>query len=194
MPHLRQTAIARAVQAGNFEITPSGIHFPELKVSVAGSYFGRVNGGDWEKYGDNKIVTEGLAHILSVALGPTQKPAGYYLAIFSGNTAPADNWTAANFAAAASEITSMTEGHTSATRPAWTAPATATNSIDNFATAAKLTIATSGQLNVTGAALLTNSQRGGVSGVLVSASLFPVARTFQAGDEWELGYRVSLTT
>ena len=54
-------------------------------------------------------------------------------------------------------------------------------------------MATSGTLTVTGAALLTSSQRGGTTGVLVSASKFAVARTFQSGDLYELGYRLNAT-
>lgn len=164
------------------------------QVLARGEYFGRVNGGTWVKEGDNLIVLEGLAHILSVALGATPKPAGYYLALFSGAASPAANWTAANFAAVASEIVSLTEGYTSPTRPVWTPPAsTATNSIDNMAAVASVTIATAGTLNVTGAALLTNSTRGGTTGVLVSATKYASARTFQNGDTYDIGYRLSLT-
>ena len=193
MPTLQQEA-AREIRAERFDITPDGIYLPRIGARAAGEYFGRVNGGAWQKEGDNLIVTEGFAHLLNVTFDTsTAKPAGYYLAIFSGNTAPAANWTAAAFAAVASEIVSMTEGHTGATRPAWTPAKTTTNSIDNMATVASLTIATSSQLNVTGAALLTGSARGGTTGVLVSASLYAAPRTFQAGDIYELGYRINLT-
>lgn len=185
--------LARELRAERFDLTPSGVFFHRPGVLVGGEYFGRVNGGQWEKEGDNLIVTEGMAHMLNVALGVTAKPAGYFLAISSGATPPAANWTAGSYAATASEIVSMTEGHTGATRPAWTPAPTSTGSIDNMASVAVLTIATAAQLNVTGAALLSNSQRGGTSGVLVSASLFPAARTFQAGDTYELGYRVNMT-
>ena len=194
MPTLQQEA-AREIRAERFDITPEGIYLPRIGARAIGEYFGRVNGGAWQKEGDNLIVTEGFAHLLNVTFDTsTAKPAGYYLAIFSGNTAPAANWTAAAFAAVASEIVSMTEGHTGATRPAWTPAKTTTGSIDNMAAVASLTIATSSQLNVTGAALLTGSARGGTSGVLVSASLYAAPRTFQAGDIYELGYRINLTT
>lgn len=192
-PNLR-AEVAREIRAQRLDITDDGLYLPRLGAIAAGEYFGRINGGAWEKEGDNLIVTEGFAHMLNVAFGSTAKPAGYFLAIFAGSTAPAANWTAQSFAAVASEITSMTEGHTGATRPAWTAANTATGSIDNMAAAASLTIATAGTLNVTGAALLTSSQRGGTTGALVSASLYPVPRTFQNGDVYELGYRINLTT
>ena len=56
-----------------------------------------------------------------------------------------------------------------------------------------VTIATSSQLNVTGAAMLTTSARGGTTGVLVSATKYAAARVFQSGDTYEVGYRLSLT-
>ena len=191
--HLLSTHLTTELRAERFELTPEGIYFPRHGVLAAGEYFGRVNGGAWEKEGDNLIPTEGLAHLLNVALGSTAKPAGYYLAIFSGSAAPAANWTAASFAAVANEIVSQTEGYTGATRPAWKPATATTGSIDNLASAAQMTIATSGTLNVTGAALLTSSQRGGTTGVLVSASAFAAPRVFQAGDLYELGYRLNAT-
>ena len=188
-----QREVSKALAQGDFRVTDGGILFPRQGILAQGEYFGRVNGGTWEKEGDNLITTEGLAHILNVALGATAKPAGYFLALFSGAAAPAANWTAAGFAATANEITSMSEGYTAATRPAWT-PGTATaNSIDNLTAVASVTIATAASLNVTGAALLTNSTRGGTGGVLVSASKYAAARTFQNNDTYEIGYRLNLT-
>lgn len=185
--------LAAAIHHENFDVTAEGIFFPKQGVMASGEYFDRINGGDWERT-PNLIVTEGLAHILSVALGATAKPAGYYLALFSGAAAPAANWTAASFAAAASEIVSMTEGYTSPTRPVWTPPAsTATNSIDNMAAIASVTMATAGQLNVSGAAMLTNSTRGGTAGKLISATKYAADRVFQNGDTYDIGYRLSLT-
>ena len=186
--------VAREIRAQRFDITLEGVYFPRLGAIAAGEYFGRVNGGAWGKEGDNLIVTEGFAHMLNSTFDKsTAKAAGHYLAIFSGSTAPAANWTAQSFAAVASEIISMTEGHTGATRPEWDAKKTTTGSIDNITAAASLTIATAGTLNVTGAALLTSNQRGGTTGALVSASLYPVPRTFQSGDVYDLGYRINLT-
>lgn len=185
--------LAAAIHHENFDVTAEGIFFPKQGVMASGEYFDRINGGDWERT-PNLIVTEGLAHILSVALGATAKPAGYYLALFSGAAAPAANWTAASLAAAASEIVSMTEGYTSPTRPVWTPPAsTATNSIDNMAAIASVTMATAGQLNVSGAAMLTNSTRGGTTGKLISATKYAADRVFQNGDTYDIGYRLSLT-
>lgn len=185
--------LAKAIHNEQFEATETGILFPRQGVHAAGEYFDRVNGGAWERT-PNLIVTQGLAHLLSVALAGTPKPAGYFLALFSGATAPAANWTASNFASVASEIVSLTEGYTAPTRPEWTPPAsTDTNSIDNMDAVASVTIATASQLNVTGAAMLTNSTRGGTTGVLVSATKYAATRVFQDGDVYDIGYRLSLT-
>ena len=188
-----QKELAADIGRETFDLTEEGIYFPRQSVLASGEYFDRINGGAWsvEK---NLLPVEGLAYMLSVTMGQTPKPAGYFLALFSGAAAPAANWTAASFAAAASEITSMTEGYTSPTRPAWTPPAsTATASIDNMAAVAHLTMATASTLNVTGAALLTNSTRGGTTGALISASKYAATRVFQNGDTYDVGYRVSLT-
>ena len=191
--HALRKELASAIHHETFDVTAEGIFFPKQGVMASGEYFDRINGGDWERT-PNLIVTEGLAHILSVALGGTAKPAGYFLALFSGAAAPAANWTAASFAAAASEIVSMTEGYTSPTRPAWTPPSsTANNSIDNMAAIASVTMATAGQLNVSGAAMLTNSTRGGTTGKLISATKYAADRVFQDGDTYDIGYRLSLT-
>lgn len=184
--------LAADLSRETYDVTEQGIYFPRQGVLARGEYFDRINGGEWSRT-KNKIVVEGLAHILNVALGSTAKPAGYFLALFSGAAAPADNWTAASFAASASEIVSLTEGYTSPTRPAWTSANTNTGSIDNMAAVATVTIATAGQLNVTGAAMLTNNTRGGTTGALVSATKYAAARVFQNGDTYDIGYRLSLT-
>lgn len=188
-----RTELVKALHDEVFDVTEEGVFFPRQGVMASGEYFDRINGGEWE-ITHNLIVTQGLAHILSVALGATPKPAGYFLALFSGTAAPAANWTAASFAATANEIVSMTEGYTSPTRPEWTPPSsTATNSIDNMAAVASVTIATASELVVTGAAMLTNSARGGTTGVLVSATKYGAERKFQDGDTYDIGYRLSLT-
>ena len=184
--------LVQAVQDENFDVTPEGIYFPKQGIFARGEYFDRVNGGEWQR-SPNLVVNEGLAHILNVALGSKAKSPGYYLALFGGSTAPAANWTAANFASVAAEIVSLTEGYANATRPQWNPSESTGNSIENLAAVASVTIATTSQLNVTGAALLTNSTRGGTSGVLISATKYAAARTFQNGDVYEIGYRLSAT-
>lgn len=189
--HLK-SVVSSAIAAGTFTETSDGAVFKHGGICVKGEYFDRINGGEWQR-SENLVVNEGLAHILNTALGAKAKTANYYLALFSGSTAPAPTWTAANFASVASEIISNTEGYSNANRPVWTPGEAATNSIDNMAIAASLTIVTSGSLTVTGAALLTTAAKGSTTGVLVSATKYPTARVFQNGDVYEVGYRLSLT-
>ena len=184
--------LAQAVHNENFYLTDKGIYFPKQGILARGEYFDRINGGEWMRT-PNLVVNEGIAHILNVALGAKAKASGYYLALFSGSTAPAANWTAANFASVAGEIVSLSEGYTNATRPQWNPTDTNGNSIENLATVASVTIATTSQLNVTGAALLTNATRGGSTGTLISATKYAAARTFQNNDVYELSYRLSLS-
>lgn len=185
-------SISSAIVSGMFKETEDGIDFPELGVKAKGEYFDRINGGEWTRT-ENLIPTEGLAHILNVALGTTPKPASYHLALFSAAAQPTANWTAASFASTASEIVSMTEGYSSATRPTWTPTNTNTNSIDNMTAVAKVTMKTASSLTVQGAAMLTSSTKGGTAGALISATKYPSPRVFQDGDTYEIGYRISLT-
>ena len=105
-PGLR-AELAREFRSDRFDVSDEGVFFPRVGVIAKGEYFCRVNGGAWEKEGNNRITTEGYAFMLSVALATTPKPSGLYLALFSGSTAPADNWTAASFAAVGARYTSI---------------------------------------------------------------------------------------
>lgn len=190
-PFLASTLLA-AVSAKDYISNDDGSITTGQGITAKGEYYDRINGGEWTRT-ENLIPTEGLAHILNVALGTTPKPASYHLALFSAAAQPAANWTAASFASTASEIVSMTEGYSSATRPTWTPANTATNSIDNMAAVAKVTMKTASSLTVQGAAMLTNSSKGSTAGALISASKYAAPRVFQDGDTYEIGYRISLT-
>lgn len=190
-PFLASTLLA-AVSAKDYISNDDGSITTGQGITAKGEYYDRINGGEWTRT-ENLIPTEGLAHILNVALGTTPKPASYHLALFSAAAQPTANWTAASFAGTASEIVSMTEGYSAATRPTWTPANTATNSIDNMAAVAKVTMKTASSLTVQGAAMLTNSGKGSTAGALISASKYAAPRVFQDGDTYEIGYRISLT-
>lgn len=194
MEHKLQQVLLKDARNELFDETEEGIFFPKHGFMLSGEYMDRVNGGE-PTFTKNLIPKEALVHVLNVAIGSKAKPAGSYLALFNGAAAPADNWTAANFAATANEIVSLTEGYTNATRPEFI-PTNAENDkfIDNFSNVARVTIATTSQLNVTGVALLTNNQRGGTTGVLLSATKYPATRVFQNGDVFDIGYRITATS
>ncbi|RKG33729.1 hypothetical protein [Acinetobacter tianfuensis] len=176
-----------------YDQTEEGIYFPRHGIIATGEYFDRVNDGEWTRT-KNLITKEGLLDVLNTYfIASKAKPAGFYLALFNGAAAPASNWKASNFATAANEITSLTEGYTSATRPAFTPiQANEDTYIENLASTARVVFATASQVNVTGTALLTNSARGGTSGVLISAAKYAAARTFQNEDTFDIGYRFAL--
>ena len=190
-PFLASSLLA-AVSAKDYTSNDDGSITTGQGITAKGEYYDRINGGEWTRT-ENLIPTEGLAHILNVALGTTPKPASYHLALFSAAAQPVSSWTAASFASTASEIVSMTEGYSAATRPTWTPANTSTNSIDNMAAVAKVTMKTASTLTVQGAAMLTNSGKGSTAGALISASKYAAPRVFQDGDTYEIGYRISLT-
>lgn len=186
------SALLSAISTNDYTENQDGSITTGGGITAKGEYFDRKNNEEWQRT-ENLIPTEGLAYILNVALGTTPKPTSYYLALFSAAAQPSANWTAASFASTASEIVSMTEGYSSPTRPAWTPTNTNTSSIDNMTSVAKVTMKTASTISVQGAAMLTNSTRGGTTGALISASKYATPRVFQDSDTYEIGYRISLT-
>lgn len=179
------------LMAGNFEQTGDGLYLPRMHAVARGAYIHDVNGED-ERIDHNLVTDQGLTYLLGAGLGADAKITAWYLALFGGAVNPAANWTAANFAANASEITSGTEGYAEATRPLYSPAAASGNAIDNVATKAAFTIVTAAQLNVTGAGLLSDNAKGSTNGKLASATRFASTRVLSNGDVFNLGYRVQL--
>lgn len=170
-----------------------GLYFPKAKAFISGTYIHDVNGQD-ERTDPNLLPDEGLMYLLTVGLYNGTKLATWYLSLYAANYTPLANLTAASYPATASEITSNTEGYTEATRPVWTPSAPSANMIDNLANKAAYTIATASSLTVNGAALLSESAKGAVTGKLASATKFGAARTLYNTDVFNLAYRVQLTS
>lgn len=189
MNHMQE--IAKFVRKDDYEATESGILI-HGSILARGVYTHSVNGKD-ERRDHNLVPAEGIAYILSVALGGAAAISAWYLAPFSGAVNPASNWTAANFASNASEITSNTEGYSNVTRPAWTPSGVSGGIIGNLANKAAFNIVCTTSINIAGAGLLSSDIKGGTSGKLVSASRFSTVRQVYTGDVFELGYEVELT-
>lgn len=185
-----QKEISKFVQAGDVETTPEGLLI-HRSILARGRYTHSVNGKD-VRVDYNLIPTEGIAYVLGSALGATSKITTWYVAVFSGAVNPAASWTAANFAANASEITSTTEGYSNVTRPTWTPGSVSAGVIGNLASKAVFNIVCTTSVNISGAALLSSNTRGGTTGVLASASRFATVRQVYTGDAFELGYEVEL--
>jgi hypothetical protein len=183
--------VAKFIKDGDYEETVDGLLI-HRSIMARGSYVHTVNGQD-ERTDHNLIPAEGILYLLGAGLGATSKEAAFYLALFSGAVTPAANWTAANFTANASELTSQSEGYSGANRPVWTPGAAAAGKIGNLASRATFNIVATSTINVTGAALLSAQARGATTGVLVSASRYASTRVLNGGDTFELGYEVELT-
>lgn len=190
MKHARD--FARQLKGDNFDVENGVILLNRGAVRMRGFYVEGVRGMPLRRH-ENLLVDQGILNILNVALGGTAKNAAYYLAPFSGSSAVAANWTAANFAANASEITSLTEGFSNVTRPACTFGSAAAGAIDNYSALAAFAVVCTTQITVTGLGLLTTNTRGGTSGFLISAVKFGVSRVLNNGDTWDAGYQVQLT-
>ena len=183
----------RALRGHKYEKTETGIFFPKAKVEARGLYIHDVNGED-ERSDSNLLTDQGLVHMLGVEFGTTAKISAWYLSLYGGAISPAANWTAANYPATASEISSNTEGYSETTRQLFSPSAAANNEINNVGSKASFTIATASSLNVYGAALLSSNVKGDTAGVLASATRFSSVRALANGDTFNLGYRVTLTS
>jgi hypothetical protein len=182
--------IAGFIKNGDFEKTDGGILIHNA-IMARGMYTHSVNGGD-EETDKNLIPDEGIAHILGVALSDDVRVATWYLAVFSGAVTPAANWTAANFTANSSEITSNTEGYSDTTRREWVPGVVTGGVLDNLASKAVFNIACTTTINISGVGMLSSNTKGGTTGTLVSATRFSAARTLNDTDAFELGYEMEI--
>lgn len=184
---------SRAMRNHHYEISEGGIHFQKQGVTASGVYVHDVNGLD-ERSDANIVTTEGLNHMLDVTLHDATKISTWYFRLFSANTAPLATWTAANFTANATEITSGTEGYSEAAGQAFVEAAASAGAITNAASKAAFTIVTATSLTVWGSGLMSNSAKGGTTGTLMSASKFSAVRTLYNTDVFNLGYTLTLTS
>lgn len=165
-----------------------------------GTYWEKINGvyvsaGCSPLVTPNMLPTEGLNNALDTWLGSVSKPAGWYIALYSGAVSPAANWTAANFASNASEITSEAEGYTGATRPQWVKNAAAAGGvIDNIGSEAAYAIVCTTTINVNGVGMLSSNSRGGTAGIIASSARYGSTRTLSNGDNYEVGYRTTFVS
>ncbi|MGL4233691.1 MAG: hypothetical protein ACRCWJ_20155 [Casimicrobium sp.] len=183
--------VARFIGRGDYVETDSGL-LVHGAIKASGLYVHTVNGED-ERRDHNLVPAAGILHFLEVTLRNQARFASWYVAPYSGAVTPAANWTAANFAATASEITSGTEGYSEATRQQWVAAAAAAGKISNLASKASFTIVATSTININGAGLLSDQAKGSTTGALISASRFAATRVVNNGDTWECGYEIELT-
>ena len=183
--------LAKLVDKGDFEETDSGIIIGGMR--ARGVYHAYVD-GVYVGSQTNKVPKEGLIYFLKTGLLGDAQNTSFYLALFSGAVNPQDNWTAANFASNASEIVDSSEGYSNASRPQWVPDSTtlAEPVVGNLDNLASYDIVCSSSINISGAAVLTSSTKGGTSGVLISATRFENVHTVNDGSTFQLGYEIEL--
>lgn len=179
------------IDAHQYDVTDDGILFPRAGAMASGEYFYDTNGENCEST-HNLLPTQALNYLLEAGLRGGAGISGWYLALFGGAYTPTSTLTAATFPALATEIVSPTEGYTESLRRPWVSGAPSVGATDNLTDRAAFTIASASEVTIRGAALLSDSVRGGTNGVLLSAARFANARTESAGNIFNLGYRVRL--
>lgn len=185
--------LAAALAKGQFKMTKDGIVvFDDVK--LASSFFYPVRAGSNElAFAPNLVVDQGLMKNLGVMFKGEAALPNFYLAMGSGATAPSAGLTAANVASTLSEITSLTEGYSNATRPAWTPGTPVANVLNNYASEAVFNIVATTTITATCAFMISNNTRGGTTGTLWSAAAFPTDRTLHDGEPFGMGYQTTLT-
>lgn len=173
--------------AGKFDRTEEGLYFPNEGVLVKG-YFTFNKRGEPEEVSENLVVDEGLDYIIGVAVGATSVISNWYIATFSGDVTVLSTWNAANFTANATEWTNYDEP----SRPTWSRGSVASGGVDSFSTKASFTSSGDTQ-TVRGAALISASGKGAISGTLIASSRFPSDKGLDTGEILDIGYGLQLT-
>lgn len=187
--------LQRAIRNNQFEVSPEGLYIPSGRITVAGLYSTRRRtrrGAEAWVDSPNLLPTEGINTMLDNLIAATGVVS--YISLYASAISPAANWTAATYPATASEITSGSEGYTEGARQLWNAAAAASGSKDNYASPAVFTIITAGTLTVNGVGLHTVSTKGATTGKLLSSTRFGSARSFSNTDEFDVKYRLTITS
>lgn len=177
----------RAIRAHKYDRTDAGIVIPSMKLAIGGVFEVAANDGPWD-VAPNLIPTEGLNHIIAVALAQGTQKSAFYLALFSGDVTVQATWTGANFVTNATEFTNYT-----GERQEWVDGSVAAGSVSNTASPAVFPITGAGG-TVRGIALLEASAKGATTGVLIAASKLAVAKVMANEEELRAKYTLSATS
>lgn len=179
--------IKDALRAGRYDRTEEGIYIPDQNVLAQGVFKYNIR-GEAEEQSRNLVVNQGLDYMLQAAVGETAGIANWYVALFSGDVTVLASWTAASFAATATEWTNYDE----ATRGTWSKSAVASQGTDSFATKASFTSSADAQ-TVRGAALISASAKGATTGVLLASSRLSSDKILATGEILDVGYGLQLS-
>lgn len=128
----------------------------------------------WAEDRENLVTTEGLNDVLNKYFKGSTYTAAWYVGLKGAGTIAIGDTAASH--AGWSENTTYSEG----ARQTLTLGTVASATVNNSASKAVFTI--NGAATIAGAFLISNSTKGGTSGVLFSASDFSSSRTLASGD------------
>lgn len=120
----------------------------------------------WEETVKNRVVNQGLDHLLDVALSGATQITTWYVGLLSATPTVAAGDTIGSHAGW-TEIVAYDE----ATRPEWTDAGVSGQSVSNSASPATFTIDTNAT-GIGGAFLISDSEVGGAGGTLYAAAAF----------------------
>ncbi len=134
----------------------------------------------------NLCPTEGLTYFNNVLFGGAAS-SSLYVGLYGNNYTPVATDVMSTFIASASEITAYSE----VSRPTYVS---VVNGVNVSNTASKVVFTFSSAATVRGCMLSTSSVKNGVTGSLVSASLFTSAKPMDIGDTLTVEYLFSSTS
>lgn len=185
----------RAVRGNKFEIAEGGaVYVPGARAFIGGA-FAHMYAPPGESFGPkviekpNRVVGQGLNKILNL-LGGHASSAALYIAPFSGNVTPANDWDGGDWAGLATEFTA----YSPSTRVPWTTVSTSSGQLTNAAAlaAATITFNTGGPYTIRGAGIAESSAKNATTGALIAASRFGADLTgMMGGGKLALEYALS---
>ena len=181
--------IGRHLRNRKWEQTPGGILIDRggMNALMNGAFIDTLNGED-PQLSPNLVVDQGLIHVLNTVFAGAAQVTQWYIGLFSGNVTPQPNWTAANVVANATELT----GYAPSTRPGFTVAPVSAPSLGNAGSEANFAFDASGPYIARGAFLISVSNKGSTTGVLMAATRFAADRAGLNSPD-ELGVRYVLT-
>lgn len=183
----REEALS-AIRRHKYDVTDTGIHIPSMKLSIGGVFEVAKGDGPWD-VAPNLITTEGLNHILGVALAQASQKLAFYIAPFTANVAVAGTWTGANFTTNSTEFTNYDE----ATRVLWDKGSVSAGAVGNTLSPALFTIGTGGG-TIRGVGLLEASAKSATTGVLIAAARLASDKVMAEDEELRVKYTLSATS
>jgi hypothetical protein len=155
-----------------FEYTPE-IVYPD----------GRIDVGETVR---NIIPQAGVDHVVGLIKGDVAPIANWYVGVFQGNYTPTSGTTSGDLQTSAQE----SQAYEEATRPLWQNAYDGVGVIDNIANRAVFTF--NAARTIYGAFIVSNSVKGGNTGLLLSIARFASPRSVDVGAQLRVAAGLTL--